>query len=131
MLDDSTYRVWTNAFGPGGYFKGSWEQGAKILFVGADPESGKEAGMVSRIAENRPHEFLSIEHLGITNDGVEDTTSELARQWAPAHENYTFSEENGVTEVTVDVDVHEEQTAEFEKMWPEALGKLKEISERL
>jgi hypothetical protein len=130
MLDDATYREWTKAFSPGGYFKGSWEKGSKILFLGPDPETGKEGGMVSRIAENRPYEFISIEHLGIINDGVEDTTSELAKKWAPAYENYTLREEHGVTEVTVDMDMAEENKAGFEKMWPEALKKLREISER-
>ncbi len=130
MLDEATYREWTSAFSPGGYFKGSWEKGSKIIFLGPDPETGKEGGMVSRIAENKPNEFISIEHQGILVDGVEDTTSEEARKWSPAFENYTFKEENGVTEVSVDQDMAEELSAEFEKMWPEALAKLKEIAEK-
>lgn len=129
MLDLETYKEWTNAFNPGGYFKGSWEKGSKILFLGPDPETGKEGGMVSRIADNRPNEFISIEHLGIMKDGVEDTTSEEARKWTPAFENYTFKEENGVTEVSVDQDMAEEMADEFEKMWPAALEKLKELAE--
>ena len=129
MLDEATYREWTKAFSPGGYFKGSWEKGSKILFIGPNPETGKEGGMVSRIAENRPYEFISIEHLGIMNEGVEDTTSKEAKKWTPAFENYTFKEVDGVTEVLVDMDSAEEMASEFEKMWPEALAKLKEISE--
>lgn len=130
MLDEATYREWTKAFGSDGYFKGNWEKGSKILFVGPDPETGKEGGMVSRIAENRPSEFISIEHIGIMKDGVEDTTSEEAGKWTPAFENYTFKEENGVTEVLVDTDTADEMADEFEKMWPEGLAKLKEIAER-
>lgn len=132
MLDEDTYKEWTRVFSPGGeasYIKGSWEKGSKILFVGLDPETGKEGGMVSRIAENRPNEFISIEHVGILNNGVEDTTSEEAKKWTPAFENYTLKEENGVTEVSVDQDMAEEVAAEFEKMWPAALAKLKEIAE--
>jgi uncharacterized protein YndB with AHSA1/START domain len=129
MLDDPTYREWSKPLGGGGYFKGSWEKGSKMLFVGQDPETGQEGGMVSRIAENRPNEFISIEHLGIVQNGVEDTTSEEAKKWAPAFENYTLKEENGVTEVSVEQDMAEEMAEEFEKMWPEALAKLKEISE--
>lgn len=130
MLDEATYREWTKAFSPGGYFKGNWEKGSKILFVGPDPQTGKEGGMVSRIAENKQYEFISIEHLGIVKEGVEDTTSEEAKKWTPAFENYTFKEENGVTEVSVDQDMVEELSAEFDKMWPEALQSLKEISEK-
>lgn len=134
MLDPETYKEWTKAFSPNpegsGYFKGSWEKDSKILFIGTDPETGEEGGMVSRIVENRPNEFISIEHVGILQNGVEDTTSEEARKWTPAFENYTFKEESGVTEVLVDTDTADEMTEEFEKAWPAALEKLKEIAER-
>lgn len=131
MLADKTYREWTLPFNPaGGYFKGDWSKGSKILFLGKDPKTGQEGGMVSRIAENKPYEFISIEHLGIVNNGVEDTTSEEARKWAPAFENYAFEEKDGVTTVTVDMDSEDSMAEEFNKMWPEALQKLKEIAER-
>ena len=130
MLDDKSYREWTTAFNEGSYYKGSWEKGSKILFLGPDPESGEEGGMVSRIAENKPYEYISIEHLGIVHNGVEDTTSEEAKKWAPAFENYTFNEKDGKTEVLVDLDIDEKEAEMFSKMWPEALKKLKGIAER-
>jgi hypothetical protein len=130
MLDDKPYREWTTAFNAGGYYKGDWSKGSKILFLGPDPNTGKEGGMVSRIAENRPYDFVSIEHVGIVQDGVEDVTSEAARKWTPAFENYTFNEKDGMTEVVVDIDVAEEYAEMFGAMWPEALKKLKEIAER-
>ncbi len=131
MLDDATYREWTAAFNPGSYYKGSWEQGSKILFLGPNPDgTSGEGGMVSRIAESRPHEFVSIEHLGLYANGVEDTTSDFAKKWAPAFENYTFVEKDGGTELVIDVDVAEEMKEEMEKMWQAALPKLKEMAER-
>lgn len=129
MLNDATYREWTSAFNEGGYYKGSWEKGAKILFVGQDPETGKESGMVSRIAENRLHEFISIEHVGIIMNGVEDTTSEEAKKWTPAFENYTFAEKDGVTELSIEMDSLEENAEMFNQMWPVGLKKLKELAE--
>jgi L-rhamnose mutarotase len=130
MLGQDTYREWASAFNEGGRFEGSWDQGSKILFLGPDPETGKEGGMVSRIKENKPYEFVSIEHLGIMKDGVEDTTSEEARKWTPAYENYTFTEKDGVTEVSVDIDVVEEYADFFNEAWPKALATLKEIAEK-
>ena len=130
MLDDQPYREWTNAFNEGSYYKGSWEKGSKILFLGPDPNTGEEGGMVSRIAENKPYEFISIEHLGIVQNGVEDTTSEAARKWAPAFENYTFNDKDGATEVLVDIDIEDEHVQMFNEMWPEALRKLKELAEK-
>jgi len=130
MLDQDTYREWTKVFNEGGRYEGNWEEGSKILFIGPDPETGKEGGMVSRIKENRKYEFVSIEHLGILKDGVEDTTSEEAKKWAPAFENYTFTEKEGGTEVSVDLDMADEFTDFFNETWPKGLAKLKEISER-
>jgi len=129
MLDDRTYREWTKAFNPTSYYKGDWKKGSKILFLGSNPETGEEGGMVSRIADHKPYEFISIEHLGIFNNGVEDTTSDEARKWAPAYENYSFKEKNGATEVLVQVDIDESEADAFNEMWQEALQKLKEIAE--
>jgi hypothetical protein len=86
--------------------------------------------MVSRIKENRRHEFISIEHLGIVQDGKEDTASEAVKGWAGALENYTFKGKGGATEVLVDMDINEEYKEMFENMWPMALQKLKELSEK-
>ena len=130
MLDDEPYREWTRAFGEGGFYRGSWEKGSKILFLGSDPETGNEGGMVSRIADSRPYEFLSIQHLGVVQNGVEDTTSEAARKWSPAYENYTFKDKDGATEVLVDVDIEDEHAEMFKGMWPDALEQLKAIGER-
>lgn len=130
MLDDKPYREWTNVFNEGSYYQGSWETGSKILFLGPDPNTGEEGGMVSRIADNKPYEFISIEHLGIVQNGIEDTTSEVARKWAPAFENYTFNDKDGATEVLVDIDTEDEYVPMFNEMWPEALRKLKDLAEK-
>lgn len=125
MLEDETYRQWTTAFTEGSHFEGSWEEGEKILFLDADGQ-----GMVSTIAENRPYEFISIKHIGIIHDGVEDTESKEAQKWAPAFENYTFTEKDGKTTVAVDMDIEEEHEEMFNEMWPNALQKLKELAEK-
>ncbi len=131
MLDLDSYKEWTTAFNPGSYYRGSWEEGSKILFLGPNPDgTSGEGGMVSRIRENREFEYISIEHLGIYKDGIEDTESEEAKKWAPAYENYKFIEKDGGTVVQVDMDILPEFREEFEKMWNLGLQKLKEIAER-
>lgn len=140
MLDDATYREWTTPFSEGSYYKGDWSEGSKMLFLGPDPKTGIEGGMVARIKENRPHEFLSIEHLGEVHGDVEDTTSERVQAWAGALENYTLNDTaGGGTEVLIDLimDKGDEPSEEmkqmeemFQGMWPKALQKLKEIAER-
>jgi len=125
MLGRETFKDWTAEFAEGSYFEGSWEKGEKIRFLISSGE-----GMSSMIAENRPHEFLSIKHLGHIKDGVEDTESESVRSWAPAFENYTFSKVGNSTKVVVDMDVTPDFEAYMQKTWPKALARLKAIAEK-
>jgi hypothetical protein len=129
MLEDKTYREWTKAFGTAGYFEGSWDKGSDIRFLGAE-EDGTVSGMISKIAENRMYEFVSIKHIGMIMHGVEDTNSDEIKKMGDAYENYTFSEENSVTTVKVDIDVMDDWTDMFNEMWPKALEKLKEMIEK-
>ncbi|MGE0446400.1 MAG: SRPBCC domain-containing protein [Vicinamibacterales bacterium] len=130
MFQDSTYREWTSAFNPkGSWFEGDWSEGSRIRFLGPG-EDGRLGGMVSQIKINRPLEHMSIQHLGVIQDGKEDTTSAAVKAWAPAFENYTFREKDGRTEVLIDMDIDEEHRTMFEGMWPKALAKLKELAEQ-
>lgn len=129
VIGKETYPQWTKAFSPGSDVEGDWSQGSKMLFT-APNEEGKMEGMVSIIAENRPNEFLSIKHIGMLKDGIEDTESPEVKEWTPSFENYTLKETDGITEFIVDMDAHESYAKMFEEMWPKALQDLKEIAER-
>lgn len=128
MLDIDTYRLWTDVFAPGSNYVGDWSQGSKMLF--SSDEAGEMSGMVSRIKENKPYQYISIEHIGIVQDGKEDTSSKAVKEWAGALENYTFKEIDGTTEVLVDMDIEDEYKEMFQEMWPKALLKLKELAEK-
>lgn len=127
MLADKSYRDWTSEFSAGSYYKGSWEKGSKILFIG--PGENGEMGMVSRIEENIPAKFVSIKHLGLVENGVEVTSGPSVEGWAGAFENYTFQEKDGMTLLKVDLDSNEEFKGYFETTWPKALDRLKSICE--
>jgi len=129
MLDEQTYREWTKAFMPGSHYEGEWQEGAKMLFLGPNPDTGEEGGMVSRVKAVRPYEHVSVEHLGIVAKGVEDTTSDEARRWAPALESYSFRETPEGTEVFVETDTPDEYKAMLEEHWPKALESLKRLAE--
>ena len=125
LLEDETYREWTSAFQEGSYAVTDWKPGSKALFLAPDG-----SGMVSRVAEHRPNEFLSLEHLGVVKEGIEDTESEEVRKWAGARENYTLTENRGVVSLRIDMDTAEEHQKIFEEAWPKALATLKDLSER-
>ena len=124
MLGPDTYRAWTAPFCEGSYYEGSWNTGDRIRFLGPSGD-----GMSSVIAECRPPEFLSIRHLGMIKDGVEDTTSEAAAAWAHAFENYAFAQVGDTTEVTVEVEMTPDLEAFMDEAWPKALAKLRSICE--
>ena len=129
MLGDVTYREWTKVFMDGSYYQGDWKQDSEMLFL-APNKNGGESGMVSRIAELRPHEYVSIQHLGFIENGVKDTTSDKIKDWIGAHENYTFTEQDGGTKLIVDLDVVESEKEYMEKAWADGLAKLKELAEK-
>lgn len=124
MIDDTSYRQWTQPFCEGSYFEGSWAEGERIRFL--SPSGG---GMVSVIAEHRPQAFISIKHLGYIQHGVEDTDSAAVRSWAPAFENYTFVPTASGTTLRVDQDITDEYEKYMRDSWPKALAALKALCE--
>nr|WP_256386952.1 SRPBCC domain-containing protein [Algoriphagus sp. A40] len=128
MLAGESYRDWTTAFHPGSYYKGDWTKGSKILFLGPGPD-GKEGGMVARIAEHVKNKYVSIEHLGLYGDGQEITSGPMVESFAGVTENYSFVDLGGKTLLKVDMESGGEYKEMFEKMWPNALQRLKEICE--
>lgn len=131
MLELKTYEEWTGAFHAGSTYIGSWDKGSRIKFV--SKEDGGSSGMFSKIAESIPYSYISIEHLGQIVNGQEDTSSEQAKQFIGAQENYRFTDEAGKTTVDVELvggDMSPEFQKMFDGMWPVALEKLKEICER-
>jgi len=133
MLGKETYQEWTTPFGSGGggessTFEGTWEKGTKMRFVGAD-DKGNVGGIESVVVENKPYEFISLEHKAVIENGKVSDKEEY-KAWVGAHENYTFREVDGVTEVKVDTDADEESKEQFQDQWHQALKKLKELSEK-
>ena len=125
----STYEEWTSLFNPTSSYEGSWDKGSKILFIGVD-EKGEKGGMVSRVAENIPNRFVSIQLYGLLSADKEITEGPEVEKWANGFENYTFEESNGTTTVIVDLDTIEDFLDYMNQSYPKALDKLKEICEK-
>ena len=125
----STYEQWTALFNPTSTYEGSWDKGSKILFVGVD-DKGERGGMVSRIADNIPNRFVSIQHVGLLKGDKEITEGPEVEKWANGFENYTIEENNGMTTVTVELDTVEEFAGYMDETYPKALEKLKELCEK-
>ncbi|TBO41183.1 SRPBCC family protein [Pedobacter kyonggii] len=116
-----TYPKWTAVFAEGSRVETDWKKGSKALFLGDNGD-----GMVAVIQDNIPNRYMSIKHLGEIKDGKED----LSGDWGETFENYTLNERDGKTELLIDMNISDEWKDYFEKTWPKALDKVKEIAEK-
>ena len=125
LWDKDTYPIWTRPFSENSTAVTDWKKGSKVLFL-----DGNERGMVSVVAENIPNQFMSIEHLGLYKDGVEDLESEEVKEWKGAQENYTLKPLDGQTELRIEMDINEKYKEMFAGIWPKALQEVKKLAEK-
>ena len=126
MFHPDTYKEWVSVSWPGSYYVGNWKQGEDIRFVGSSGEGTK-----ATLIEHKPFERVLAKHVAVLlADGTEDSTSDLAKGWVGTTESYSFTEHNGKTILTVEIHTNPEWASMFSEGWPDAVQKLKEISER-
>ena len=128
LLGRDTYPQWTAAFMEGSRVESVdpgesqiWKKGNKVRFLGPGNE-----GMISTIAENKPDEYLSIKHLGVVKDGKDNYETD----WSGSMENYTLKSVGNKTELTIDMEITSDYVEYFDKVWPQALEKVKDLAEK-
>ena len=129
LINDQSYREWTEPFYPGCYYEGSWNKNSRIQFLAVD-EDGQLQGTVSRIDEIIPNRYISIEHLGIIKDGEEVSNGPEVDPWKGAHEIYTLEKTDDYTKFKVELDNNDAMEKFMLETWPKALNRLKEICEQ-
>jgi uncharacterized protein YndB with AHSA1/START domain len=129
MLQKPGYEQWTKVFSPTSTYNGTWEKGSKIIFLGTD-EQGNTGGMVSRIRDMVPGQYVSIEHIGILKDGIEVFEGPDVESWAGALENYTLIPNGNQTVVKIELDSNPDFLDYMNNTWPPALAELKKICEQ-
>ncbi|MBP6219387.1 MAG: SRPBCC domain-containing protein [Oligoflexales bacterium] len=130
MLDQKYYREWTKVFNPESHYVGIWEKRSMLRFIGVDGK-GHKGGMVSRVRENIPGKFVSIEHLGLLKGEKEILSGSEVDSWAGSLENYKFTSDGTKTILDVYLDSNQEFSSYFLETWPKALDRLKEICEKV
>ena len=119
LWDDATYGKWTSVFSPDSHAVSDWKQGSEVKFI-----DNKGDGMLSNIETIIPFEQMSFKHQAMMEGGVETT-----KDWAGSMENYFLKETNGVTDLTIDMDINAEYESFFVETFPKALELVKQISE--
>ena len=124
LWDDETYGQWTAPFCEGSRAQTDWQEGSKVLFLAPNNE-----GLSSIIEKRIDNQFMSFSHKGVVKDGIEDFSPEVTKEWAGGIENYTLTEKDGHTELTVDIDITPQHKEYFLTTWPKAFDVLKELAE--
>ncbi len=125
LTNDSLNRIWFNEFSEGTKADTDWQIGSKAIFTDS---SGM--GIIGKIAESKPGEYLSIEYLGVAANGAEDYESEEAKSVIGNFENYTLTENNGITHLDISSDMGAEYFDMMSAAWDKAVLKIKELAEK-
>ncbi len=127
MLEKETYKEWTNVSWPGSYYDGEFKEGEQIKFL----SSTSGGGILARVKTIEHNKFTYVEHIGlISADGDVDSESDAAKGWIGTAEKYYFLPEGDGTHLKVEMEINPEWAEMFNKDWPVAINKLKEICER-
>jgi uncharacterized protein YndB with AHSA1/START domain len=122
LWDDKTYRDWTSAFMDGSHAVGDWKEGSKIRLLDSN-----DNGILAIIEEKVPNERMILRHIGEILEGKEQPAPS---SWANAREEYTLKENGRGTTLAVETDAGEEHKEAYEKAFPKALQRLKELAAR-
>ncbi|MFN0201682.1 MAG: SRPBCC domain-containing protein [Bacteroidia bacterium] len=125
LWDDFHYRAWTSVFCEGSHaITDNWQQGSKVHFLDSNG-----SGMYSTVTENVALEKMYFRHHGTIKNYEEQEIDAETQKWTGGRENYTLTEVNGITTVSVEIDVYEDYLSFFEENFPNALLKVKALAE--
>jgi len=119
LWQDKTFRDWTNNIDEGMYLLGELKEGNEVHFM--SPNGFGVKSLVEKYVEN---ESISFRHLMDTKDNAE-----REKEWTGGEESYSLTETNGITTLTVEMDLPPEQVENFKNIIPKALARVKWLSE--
>ena len=126
LWDDYHYRLWTSVFCEGSYAVTDWNEGSKVHFLTPGGE-----GMYSEITLLKPNNKMYFTHKGELRNFEELPLDEKSSLWSGARENYSLTENDGVTTLKVVMDLVDEHVDYFSSTFPAGLAKVKDLAENL
>jgi uncharacterized protein YndB with AHSA1/START domain len=123
LWEDATFRDWANIIDEGLYLEGVLKEGNEIQFL----SSVNGYGVTSLVEIFRPNEFILFRHNADTKENGEQ---EREKEWTGAAESYSLTEKDGMTTLTVETDIPQEQEETFNTRLPKALARVKMLAEK-
>jgi len=123
LWEDKTFRDWGNIIDEGQYMVGEMKEGNEVQFI----SSVGGYGVTSLIEKLVESEFVSFRQMADTKDSGE---REREKEWTGGTESYSLAENDGVTTLTVNIDVPAGQEETFKARFPKALERVKILAEK-
>lgn len=122
LWQDETFRDWAGLIDPETYMVGDLVEGAEVQFISA----ANGYGVTSLVEKVIVNEYLLLRHSADTQDtGAQERTKE----WTGGAEQYTLTENDGITTLTIAVDIPEELEEELATSYPKAFERVKTLAE--
>lgn len=123
LWSDITFREWANIIDEGTYIKGVLKEGNEVQFI----SSINGYGVTSLVKELRVNEFVLFRHRADTKESGEQ---EREKEWTGGEESYSLAEKEGITTLTVEIDMPYEMEEIFSISFPNALEMVKDLAEK-
>ena len=105
------------------YMTGDLKEGNEVQFI----SSVSGYGVTSLVEKLVPNERVSFRQIVDTKDSGKQ---EREKEWTGSAERYEFEEKNGMTNLTVKIDVPPGQEETFKDRFPKALERVKILAEK-
>jgi hypothetical protein len=122
LWEDKTFRIWGSIIDEGLYMVGEIGEGNKVQFI----SSVSGYGVTSLVEKLVPKEYLLFRQMADTIDSGERGRE---KEWTGGTESYWLAENDGVTTLTLDIDVPPGQEETFKNRFPKALERVKTLAE--
>ncbi len=128
LWNDQTLREWASIIDEGTYMTGNLVEGDKVNFIG-NSDGGVRYGVINRVEKLIPNKYIlliRIADIKVDKDGGIETRD---KQWAGGTESYELEENQGKVILTNTQDVPDELVEYFNDKIPQALERIKVLSE--
>lgn len=123
LWEDKTFRDWANIIDEGQYMVGEIKERNEVQFI----SSVSGYGVTSLVEKLAQREFVSFRQMADTKDSGDQ---EREKEWTGGTESYSLAENEGVTTLTVSIDVPPGQEETFKIRFPKALERVKILAEK-
>lgn len=124
LWEEATYSQWSSVFNEGTDGAPDLKEGSKLLFLDADNHD-----LMSKVGTRIENSQMTFKYLGEAVAGAEQAVNQEIEQWEGTTESFILNENNGVTELAVEVSATDDYKDYFHKAFPKALKMVKQLAE--